>query len=150
MRITGFYGVSTIATVPSHVIPLRARRLLAAVLAGAGLLALLADAVTQDLPFSDSLAMAGRFWRAGPRGRLLNAPGLARDALFAADAIRTASAWPADVDAILSVGPLVPPDVRERLRRRAAYVLAPRRVRLEAGSGAEVTLLQEPAGKRPR
>ena len=131
-------------------IPLRARRLLAAVLAGAGLLALLADAVSQDLPFADSLAMSGRFWRAGPRGRLLNAPGLARDALFAADALRAAAAWPAEADAVLSVGPLVPSDVRERLRRRAAYVLAPRRVLLESGSGTEVTLVRAPAGARTR
>lgn len=131
-------------------IPLRARRLLAAVLAGAGLLALLADAVTQDLPLADSFAMAGRFWRAGPRGRLLNAPGFARDALFAADALRAAAAWPIDVDAVLAIGPLVPPDVRERLRRKAAYVLAPRRVFLEPGSGTAVTLVRAPAGARPR
>lgn len=127
-------------------IPLRARRLLAAVLAGAGLLALLAGALTQDLLFADSLAMAGRFWRAGPRGRLLNAPGLARDAVFAADAIRTAAGWPADADAVLAIGPLVPPDVRERLRRKAAYVLAPRRVTLAKGTGAEVTLARAPEG----
>lgn len=121
-------------------IPLRARRLLAALLVGAGLAALLADAATQDLSFTDSLRMAGRFWRAGPRGRLLNAPGLARDAAFAADALRAAAAWPLDADAVLSVGPLVPPDVRERLRRKAAYVLAPRRVLLGPGRGTEVSL----------
>ena len=131
-------------------IPLRARRLLAAVLAGAGLLALLAGALTQDLPFVDSLAMSGRFWRAGPRGRLLNAPGLARDALFAADALRAATAWPLEADAVLAVGPLVPADVRERLRRKAAYVLAPRRVVLVSGFGSEVTLARRPAGAEPR
>ena len=85
--------------------PLRARRLLAAALAGAGLLALLADALTQDLPFGDSLAMSGRFWRAGPRGRLLNAPGIARDARFAADALRAAAAWPLEADAVLAIRP---------------------------------------------
>lgn len=131
-------------------IPLRARRLLAAVLIGTGMLTLLAGAAAQDLPFSDSLAMAGRFWNAGPRGRLLNAPGLARDAAFAADAMRIASAWPLDADAVLSVGPLVPTDVRERLRRKASYVLAPRRVFLVPGRGAEVTLLRSPAGVPPR
>jgi len=125
--------------------PLRARRLLAAALAGAGLLALLADALTQDLPFGDSLAMSGRFWRAGPRGRLLNAPGIARDARFAADALRAAAAWPLEADAVLAVGPLVPPDVRERIRRNAAYVLAPRRVVLAPGTGNEVTLVRRPA-----
>ena len=127
-------------------ISIRARRLLAALLAGAGLLALLADAATPDLAWADSLAMARRFWGAGPRGRLLNAPGIARDAPFAADALRAASAWPLEADAVLSVGPLVPPDVRERLRRRAAYVLAPRRVHLAPGQGAEVALDREPAG----
>lgn len=127
-------------------ISIRARRLLAALLAGAGLAALLADAATPDLAWPDSVTMARRFWRAGPRGRLLNAPGIARDAPFAADALRAASAWPLEDDAILSVGPLVPPDVRERLRRRAAYVLAPRRVRLVPGQGAEVLLHREPAG----
>jgi hypothetical protein len=132
------------------VIPLRARRLLSAVLAGAGLLALLADAMTQELTFADSLTMAGQFWRAGPRGRLLNAPGLARDALFAADALRAATAWPVDADAVLAVGPLVPPDVRDRLRRKAAYILAPRRVLLEPGTGAEVVLVRAPAGASPR
>lgn len=121
-------------------IPLRARRLLAALLAGAGVAALLLGASRRDLPAADSLALAGRFWRAGPRGRLLNAPGIARDAAFAADALRAAAAWPADADAVLAVGPLVPPDVRERLRRKAAYLLAPRRVFVRPGEGSEVLL----------
>lgn len=123
-------------------IPVRPRRLLAALLAGAGLAALLADAATQEIPLADSVAMAGRFWKAGPRGRLLNSPGLARDAPFAADALQAATDWPLHADAVLSVGPLVPPDVRERLRRRAAYLLAPRRVHLGPGTGSEVRLLR--------
>ena len=89
--------------------------------------------------------MAKRFWGAGPRGRLLNAPGIARDAGFSATAFRAAEAWPSRVDARLSVGPLVPADVRERLRRRAAYLLAPRRVVLAPGEGAEVSLTPLPA-----
>jgi hypothetical protein len=128
------------------VIPIHARRLLAALLAGAGLAALLADAATQEIPLGDSVAMAGRFWNAGPRGRLLNSPGLARDAPFAADALRAAAAWPLRADAVLSVGPLVPPEVRERLRRRAAYLLAPRRVHLAPGTGSEVRLLRKEPG----
>lgn len=131
-------------------IPIRPRRLLAALLAGAGLGALLAGAARQDLPFADSLSMASRFWRAGPRGRLLNAPGIARDAAFADDALRAAAAWPVGADAVLTVGPLVPPDARERLRRKAAYLLAPRRVLLEEGTGGEVTLARSPAGSPPR
>ena len=90
--------------------------------------------------------MAARFWRAGPRGRLLNAPGIARDAAFAADALRAAATWPLQADAVLSVGPLVAPEARERLRRKAAYLLAPRHVSIGPGIGTEVTLVRGPAG----
>jgi hypothetical protein len=122
------------------VIPLRARRLVAALLAGTGAVALAVGALRQDLPLSDSLVMAGRFWRAGPRGRLLNAPGIARDAPFAAEALRAAATWPLDEDVIFSAGRDIPPEQRERLRRKAAYLLAPRRVRLEQGDGSELRL----------
>lgn len=94
--------------------------------------------------------MAKRFWGAGPRGRLLNAPGLGRDLAFSANALRAAEVWPSGVDARLAVGPLVPPDVRERLRRKAAYLLAPRRVVLVAGDGAEISLAPIPAGSPGR
>ncbi len=127
-------------------IPVRPRRLLAALLAGAGFAALLADAATQEIPLGDSFAMAGRFWNAGPRGRLLNAPGLARDADFAAEALRASAAWPVETDVVLRIGPRIPADVRERLRRKAAYLLAPRRVLLVPGSGSEVRLLREKPG----
>ena len=114
--------------------PLRARRLVAALLSAAGLAALLLGAAVPDLPLRDSIEMARRYWRAGPRGRLLNAPGIARDAAFAADALRAAAIWLFETDVVLSAGPEVPPDLRERLRRKAAYLLAPRRVRVETGS----------------
>jgi len=131
-------------------IPLRARRILAALLAGAGLAALLAGAAAQDLPFGDSVRMAGRFWRAGPRGRLLNSPGFARDAAFVADALRGAAAWPPGDDVLLSAGPALPPGRRERLRRAAAYVLSPRRVRVVAGTGDEARLSRAGTGDAPR
>lgn len=131
-------------------IPLRARRILAALLAGAGLAALLAGAAAQDLPFGDSVRMAGRFWRAGPRGRLLNAPGFARDAAFVADALSGATAWPPGDDVLLFVGPALQPRERERLRRKAAYVLAPRRVRVVAGTGGEARLSRAGTGDGSR
>lgn len=120
--------------------PLRARRLLASLLSAAGLSALLLGAALPDLPLADSIDMARRFWRAGPRGRLLNAPGIARDAAFAADALRAAAAWPVGEDVVLSAGPDVPPELRERLRRKAAYLLAPRRVRVEPDSAPGLRL----------
>ena len=94
--------------------------------------------------------MAKRFWGAGPRGRLLNAPGLGRDLAFSANALRASEMWPASVEARLSVGPLVPADVRERLRRKAAYLLAPRRVVLVAGDGTEISLAPVPSGSTAR
>lgn len=129
--------------------PLRARRLVAVLLSAAGIAALLIGAAIHDLPYADSLEMARRFWRAGPRGRLLNAPGIARDAPFAAEALRAASAWPADEDVVLSVGPEIPPEVRERLRRKASYLLAPRRVRVERASAPGLGLRREPREAGP-
>jgi hypothetical protein len=126
--------------------PLRVRRAVAALLAGAGLASLLGGAAVQEIPWADSLRMARRFWAAGPRGRLLNAPGFARDAGFASTALRLAAEWPIETDAVLAVGPAVPPELRERLRREAAYLLAPRRVLLEPGEGAEVSLRRAPTG----
>lgn len=127
-------------------ISVRARRLLAAFLVGAAVTALLLGAARQDLSLADSVAMAGRFWHAGPRGRLLNAPAIARDAAFADSTLRAARTWPVEADAALSVGPFVPPDVRERLRRVAAYLLAPRRVLVVPGRGAEVALSRASTG----
>lgn len=126
--------------------PLRVRRLASALLAGAGVVALAVDAVRQDLPLPDSLVMAGRFWRAGPTGRLLNAPGIARDAPFAAEALRAAASWPLDEDVVLSAGRGIPPERLERLRRKAAYILAPRRVRLEPCAGSDLRLRREGTG----
>jgi hypothetical protein len=128
------------------VIPLRARRLVAGLLSVAGLAALLLAAAVPDLPPADSIGMALRFWRAGPRGRLLNAPGIARDAGFAADVLRAAAAWPAGEDVVLSAGPEVPPELRERLRRKAAYLLAPRRVRVELAGAPGLRLTRVPPG----
>ena len=120
--------------------PLRARRLVAMLLSVAGISALVLGAALPDLPLSDSIGMARRFWRAGPRGRLLNAPGIARDAAFAADALRAAASWPAYEDVLLFAGPDVPPELREWLRRKAAYVLAPRRVRVEPSGAPGIRL----------
>ncbi|HPA51294.1 MAG TPA: hypothetical protein PLP50_06800 [Thermoanaerobaculia bacterium] len=125
---------------PDTVHALRARRAVAALLVGTGLLTLSAGAVRHDLSWPDSLRMARRFWRAGPRGRLLNAPGIARDAGFAAEVIRADAIWPRDEDVVLTVGRELAPERRERVRRTTAYLLAPRRVLLEVGQGTELHL----------
>ena len=107
-----------------------ARKLLAAGLAAAGLLALLARA-QPDVPLAVSFSLAGKFWRAGFRSRLLNAPSFRGDAEFAAAVIAADARWPLGVDAILTLPPPLAADEAEKVRRAAGLVLAPRRVVLE-------------------
>ncbi len=78
-----------------------------------------------------SISLAGKFWRAGYRSRLLNAPFFRGDAEFAAAVLTADARWPLDVDAVLTLPPSVPADEAERRRRAAGLVLAPRRVVLE-------------------
>jgi hypothetical protein len=110
--------------------PGRGRRLLAGGLAAAGLLALLVRA-QPDFPLSLSFSVAGKFWRAGYRSRLLNAPFFRGDAEFAAAVVAADARWPLGVDVVLTLPPPVPVGEAENRRRVAGLVLAPRRVVLE-------------------
>jgi hypothetical protein len=110
--------------------PGRARRLLAGGLAAAGLLTLLVRA-QPELPLSLSFSVAGKFWRAGYRSRLLNAPFFRGDAEFAAEVLTADTRWPLDVDVVLTLPPQMPAVETENRRRAAGLVLAPRRVVLE-------------------
>jgi hypothetical protein len=111
-------------------LPARARRLLAAGLVAAGLLALLVRA-QPDVPLAASVSLAGKFWRAGYRSRLLNAPCFRGDTEFAAAVVTADSRWPLSVDVVLTCPPAVPAEEAERRRRAAGLVLSPRRVVLE-------------------
>ncbi len=108
----------------------RARKLLAAGLAAAGLLALLLRA-QPDAPLSVSFSLAGKFWRAGYRSRLLNAPYFRGDTEFAVTVAAADARWPLGVDVLLTLPPAVSDDGAETRRRVAGLVLAPRRVVLE-------------------
>ena len=108
----------------------RARRLLAAGLAACGLLALLGRA-QPDVPLALSFSVAGKFWRAGERSRLVNAPFFRGDAEFAAAVVAADARWPLGVDVVLTLPPTVPGDEAEKYRRAAGLVLSPRRVLLE-------------------
>ncbi len=129
---------------------LRPRQVLAGALLAAGLAALAAGALSPDLPFGDSVRMARRFWQAGPRSRLLNAPFFAREAGFVASALDASRRLPRGTDVALVLDPSVPPATAEELRRRAAYVLAPRRVRLEPGKPGDRLLVPMPSGANAR
>lgn len=111
-------------------LPERARRLLAAGLAVAGLLALIGRA-QPDVPLGLSFSVAEKFWRAGERSRLLNAPFFRGDAEFAAAIVSADARWPLGVDVVLTLPPSVPAGEAENRRRAAGLVLAPRCVVLE-------------------
>ncbi len=111
-------------------LPVRARRLVGAGLAACGLLALLARALP-DVPLAVSFSAAGKFWRAGYRSRLLNAPFFRGDTEFAAAVVTADARWPLDVDVVLTLPPEAPAEAAEKRRRAAGLILAPRRVLLE-------------------
>lgn len=128
----------------------RPRRTLALLLLGLASAVLAAGALRPDLPFAESLVMARRFWSAGPTTRLLNAPYFARDPEVAREALALARRLPLDVDVALVVAAATPPEPAERMRRQAAYLLAPRRVHLVRGpSPGRRFVPLEPAGARP-
>jgi len=109
------------------------RHLAAAALAAAGLAALAARGLVFDVPPGLSLASAGRFWRASPASRLLNAPFFRRDSEFAAAVIALDRSAPLDLDVSLVLSPALLEAEAEGKRRAAALVLAPRRVLLSRG-----------------
>ena len=109
------------------------RRLAAGALAAVALAALAARGLLFDVPPRLSLASIGRFWRASPSSRLLNAPFFRRDAEFAAATIALDRSAPLDVDVNLVISPKVPDAEAEGKRRAAALVLAPRRVLFARG-----------------
>ena len=109
------------------------RRTAALVVALAGLLLLAARAVESVAPVGASLSVARKFWRAGTPTRLLNARLLRHDPDFGAALISRDRFLPLDADVILTVPPGLPDGSAEEMRRKAAFVLAPRRVTLVRG-----------------
>ena len=120
------------------------RRLAAGALAAAALAALAARGLLFDVPPRLSLASAGRFWRASPASRLLNAPFFRRDAEFAAATIALDRRAPFDVDVNLVVSPAMPDAEAEGKKRAAALVLAPRRVLLARGETGPASFRFQP------
>jgi hypothetical protein len=111
----------------------RARGTIAGLLAFAGLLALAARAVELDAPLSASLSVARKFWRADTRTRLLNSRLFRRDADLGVALLSRDRFWPLGDSVVLVLPPSLAPAQAEEERRKAAFVLAPRRVFLERG-----------------
>lgn len=109
------------------------RRLAAAVVASAALVVLGVRAWESVAPLPASLSVMRKFWRAGPQTRLLNSRLFRRDPELCAALIARDRFLPLDADVVLTVPPGLPDAPAEEMRRKAAFVLAPRRVTLARG-----------------
>jgi hypothetical protein len=112
---------------------LSVRRAAALLVALAALALLAASAVESVTPLGASLSVAKRFWRAGSQTRLLNSRLFRRDPDLGAVLVTRDRFLPLDADVVLTVPPSLPEGAAEEMRRRAAFVLAPRRVTLARG-----------------
>lgn len=84
-------------------------------------------------PLSVSLSVMRKFWRASTETRLLNSRLFRREPELAAALMARDRALPLGADAVLTVPPGLPEREAEEMRRKAAFVLAPRRVTLARG-----------------
>jgi hypothetical protein len=109
------------------------RRAVAGVLAAAALLVLTARAWESVAPLPVSLSVMRKFWRADSTTRLLNSRLFRRDPELGAALVSRDRFLPLDADVVLTVPPGLANGAAEEMRRKAAFVLAPRRVTLARG-----------------
>lgn len=118
------------------------RRGAAALLAIAALFLLGWRAWESVAPLPASLSVMRKFWRAGTQTRLLNSRLFRRDPELGIALVSRDRLLPLDADVVLTVPPHLPDGTAEEMRRKAAFVLAPRRVSLARGEvGREGFLL---------
>jgi hypothetical protein len=127
------------------------RRAAASLLAAAVLLVLALRAWEAVAPLPVSLSVMGKFWRAGTPARLLNSRLFRRDPNFGVALLGRDRSLPLGADVVLTVPPALPDAAAEEMRRKAAFVLAPRRVTLARGeTGREgFALAAAPPGGAP-
>jgi hypothetical protein len=127
------------------------RRAVAALLAAAVLLVLALRAWESVAPLDVSLSVMRKFWRAGTPARLLNSRLFRRDPNFGVALLGRDRSLPLGADVVLIVPPALPGAAAEEMRRRAAFVLAPRCVTLARGdTGREAfALAAAPPGGVP-
>ena len=109
------------------------RRGAAVLLAAASLAVLGARAWQAVTPLPLSLSVMRKFWRASTPTRLLNSRLFRRETELGVALIGRDRALPLAADVVLTVPPELPPAAAEQMRRKAAFVLAPRRVTLARG-----------------
>lgn len=113
------------------------RRVLALGLAGAGLVALVLRLLPLDAPVTASWELGRKFAEGNAATRLLNAPIFRGDHDLAEALTKAGAEWPPDWDVTLALDPLLSAAERETVRRRAAYLAAPRRVVVVLGTPGE-------------
>lgn len=110
------------------------RRAVAGVLAAAVLVVLAAPAWDAVAPLNVSLAVMRKFWRAGTPTRLLNSRLFRRDPDLGVALLARDRFLPLGADVVLTVPPQLSDAAAEEMRRKAAFVLSPRRVTLARGA----------------
>jgi hypothetical protein len=122
-------------------VDVRLKRLLILSLGIAGIVGLFARALG-GVPSWTALWRRISFYSSSARPeRIARSPYFGQDPAFARSLLGADEAWPRNRDVVLEVGPGAPPDWAEDVRRRAAYLLAPRRVRIRASSEPGVKIL---------
>jgi hypothetical protein len=99
-----------------------------------------------------SLSLLRKFWGANDRTRRMNSPVLRNEQAFGRALIDGDETWSLRQDVRLCLPSNVSPTDAEQLRRKAAFVLAPRFVRLDRGCSAtdpfRLEPFPEPGGSR--
>ncbi len=110
------------------------RRGAAAVLAAVVLLVLAWRAWEPVAPLGVSLSVMRKFWRAGSPTRLLNSRVFRREPDLGVALLSRDRSLPLGVDVVMTVPESVSDAAAEEMRRKAAFVLAPRRVTVARGA----------------
>ena len=126
------------------------RRTAAAFLVSTALLFLGWRAWESVAPLTASLSVMRKFWRADSQTRLLNSRLFRRDPELGTALVSRDRFLPLDADVVLTVPPGLAYGPAEEMRRKAAFVLAPRRVTLARGETGEgsFALAVAPAASR--
>ncbi len=126
------------------------RRTAGALLAAVALLLLGWRAWESVMPLPVSLSVMRKFWRADSPTRLVNSRLFRRDPELGAALVSRDRFLPLDADVVLTVPPGLPDGPAEEMRRKAAFVLAPRRVTLARGEAGEGGFALAAAPAAPR
>jgi hypothetical protein len=119
----------------------RLKRLLILSLGIAGVLGLFVQALGNALPWAVLKRRIAFFAASDRPARIAKSVYFRQDESFALSLLSADQTWPRSVDVVVEVGPGVQTDWAEDVRRRAAYLLAPRRVFLRTSAEPGVRLL---------